>query len=503
MKYFSLFLVFSFHFLFFSQENNNNKFSVDFNLGITNPFSALSPNYYANYVDLFHSDLGLRYMPKEQLGLKLDFGFDRFRNDKFGVYSESLPFKSFYFRTNLQGVVNFGKILHFTDWTKKIGLIGHAGAGFSITVGDSATNSNSSTRLKDQMINLIYGVTPQFKVNDRLALNLDLTLISNLNQSYNFDFKSTATSKYGLVANISIGGSYYIGKNKTHYDWNYKAKPIEIIEDTSKVLPIDSLFVKLNDLDKDGVIDDDDMCPEEFGIIAFQGCPKPELTFDCDLNDFPVFVFNKARHDILEIYHPIIDSIVKCMLENTKKKIIIYGYTDNYGDSIYTQELSFNRANEIKRAIVLKGISPERIFALGEGTKKATLPEDEKSITHNRVAYIETVSNNKDDIKALESGEYLQGLFFTVQIGAYKKELKNNKFNKLGKVLVSKSPDGFTRYSVGVFQNYEDAYELWKKIRGNGAMQDAFVGAYFLGEKITIKKAQELLLLKGSDILQK
>ena len=502
MRKIILFIFIVNYILISSQENVSNKFSLDYNFGITNPFSAISKDYYTNYLGFFHTDLGLRYMFKEQLGVKLDLGLDRFQNDKFGLYSESLPFKSLYFRCDIQGVVNVGKILHFEDWTKRIGLIAHSGIGYSQTFGDSTTN-NSGARLTDHMFNFILGFSPQVKLTNRIALNLDLSMISNMYQSYNFDLKNNASSKYGMVSNISVGGSYYIGKNKTHYDWDFKEKPIEIIEDTNKIVPTDSLFVRLNDLDKDGVIDDEDMCPEEFGIIAFQGCPKPELTFDCDLNDFPVFVFNKARYDILEIYDPIIDSIVKCMLENTKKKIIIYGFTDNFGDSIYTQELSFNRANEIKRAIVLKGISPERIFVLGEGTKKATLPEDEKSISHNRVAYIETISNNKDDIKVLESGEYLQGLFFTVQIGAYKKELKNNKFNRLGKVLVSKSPDGFIRYSIGVYQNYEDAYEVWKKIRGNGAMQDAFVAAYFLGEKTTIKKAQEILLLKGSDILQK
>ncbi|MFN5417557.1 MAG: OmpA family protein [Flavobacteriia bacterium] len=502
MKTKLLSIVFLLNIIAFSQENANNKFSFDYNLGITNPFTALSQNYYANYVGLFHADLGARYMFREKVGIKVDFGFDRFKNDNYGTYSESLPFSSFYFRSNIQGVLNVGKILHFSDWTNRIGLIMHSGIGYSHNIGDSSSN-NTGARTSDNMFNFMIGVLPQVKINDRFAMNLDLSLISNMNQQYNFDFKENATSKYGMIANISVGGSYYIGKNKTHYDWNNKTIEKEIIKDSIPVLKQDSILANVYDTDKDGILDEEDMCPEEFGLKDFQGCPKPELTFDCDLNDFPVFVFNKAKHDLLSYYEPIIDSLAKCMLENKHKKIIIYGFTDDFGDSIYTEELSFNRANVIKTAIVLKGISPDRIFALGESRKKANLPENEKDITHNRVAYIEAISSNQDDIKVLESGEFLQGLFFTVQIGAYQKVMKNNKFNKLGKVLVSKSPDGFIRYSVDVFLNYEDAYEKWKKIRANGAMQDSFVSAYFLGEKITIKKAQELLLLKGSDILQK
>lgn len=503
MKTKLLSLIFLLHLFVFSQENANNKLSFDYNLGITNPFSALSQNYYANYVGLFHADLGVRYMFQEKVGLKVDFGFDRFKNDNFGTYSESLPFSSFYLRSNIQGILNVGKILHFTDWTNRIGLILHSGIGYSYNIGDSSIN-NSGARTSDNMFNFLIGALPQIKFNERFAMNLDLSLISNMNQKYNFDFKENATSKYGLIANISIGGSYYIGKNKTHYDWNNKLIEKEIIKDSVPKINKDSLIIASLDLDKDGIIDSLDFCPDIPGLQDFDGCPQPELTYDCNLEDFPIFQFKGARVEVNNIYKPILDSIAKCLIENKKRKIIIYGFADDYGDSLFTQELSNNRALEIKKEIVLRGVSPERIFTIGEGTKKANLTsEDKKTIKHNRLAFIEGISNNKDDIYVLSNGEFLQGLFFTVQIGAYKTVIKNNKFNKLGEVLIVKTTDGFTRYSINVYQNFEDAYEKYKEIRKFGFSQDAFVTAYFLGERISIKKAQELILEHGSGILQK
>ncbi len=486
----SFFLIFN----SFSQGKANNKLSADLNIGSTNPFSNLSKNYYANYVGFLHVDLGARYMFLEKIGVKLDLGFDRFQNDKFGVYKESLPFSSMNYRTNLQGILNIGKILRYSDWSKKIGLIAHGGFGVSIIKGDSATVSLNKSSLTDNSFNLIAGLSPQFKLTDKIALNLDLSFITNINQNYNFDFKNKSNNRYGMIANVSVGMHYYIGKHKTHYDWNFKKK---VIDEPKDIIVPEIVKPIAADMDKDGVVDSLDVCPEEFGLADFEGCPKPEMTFDCDMSGYPVFTFKGARSEILESYKPYLDSIAFCLGQDKLKKLVIYGHTDKFGDSVYTTELSLSRANMIKKELVLRGISNDRIFTVGEGTKKALISEAEFSkIKHNRIAYFKTISNNQFDIQVLETGEYLQGLFYTIQIGAFKKVIKNNKFKKYGQVLVAKSTDGYTKYSIDIFTNYEDANNVLKLLKKNSLFNDAFIASYFLGERIPIKKAQELLLLE-------
>jgi OOP family OmpA-OmpF porin len=479
-----------------------NRLSFDFNVGSSLPVSNLSANYFTNYLGVIHIDAGARYMLREKLGVKIDYGFDRMKNDEFKVNSTSLPFTSFNNRINVQGVFNFGKALRFSDWTKRFGLIVHSGVGISLLSGDSST-STIKAKIMEVKPNFIFGFSPQFNITNKIAANLDFSFVSNLNQRYNFDFKEEAINKNGLLTNVSLGMSYYFGKEKTHVDWLFKKEP-EIIKEI--VIPVDSnLIVKNNyDQDNDGVLDSIDFCPEIPGIIAFDGCPKPELSFDCNLNNFPVFQFNGARSDLQELYLPYIDSIADCMLANKDKKIIIYGFTDNFGDEIYTEGLSQSRANKIKNSLVEKGVAEDRIFTLGESRKKANLSEEnQKNIKHNRLAYIEAISKNQDDIKMVASGEYLQGLFFTVQIGAYKRELKNNKFGKLGKVLVTKTSDGIHRYSINVYTDFAEADKKWRELRGYGFAQDAFVAAYFLGERITIQEAKRLIAEKGNSILQK
>lgn len=480
----------------------NNKLSLDFNIGSTTPVSNLSPNYYANYLGLLHTDLGARYMLTNKFGFKAELGFDRFKNDEFKVYSNSLKFNTQLYRLNIQCVSNIGKVLRFTDWTEKIGLLAHTGFGYAILRGDSSQNA-SSKKITDNGFNFMLGFTPQVKINNKLSTHLDVTFVSFINPRYSFDFKSSAVNPYGMAANISAGISYYIGKEKSHEDW-YNHKEFIKIEDT--IVKIDSnLIVKVNyDLDNDGIMDSVDYCPDVFGVIEFDGCPKPEFTFDCNLSSFPIFQFKGARYEIQDIYLPYIDSIALCMKANPERKIIIYGYTDSFGDEIYTDGLSQSRANQIKNALIEKGIDGGRMFTVGEGRTKAKLSEEnKKTIKHNRLAFIEPISKNQDDIKILATGEYLQGLFFTVQIGAYKKELKNNKFNKLGQVLVTKNTEGIFRYSINIYSDFDEATTKWKELRNYGFAQDAFVTAYFLGERITIKEAKRLISERGNSVLQK
>ncbi len=479
----------------FSQKTANNKWSADLNIGSTNPFSNLSKNYYANYVGFLHADLGARYMFLEKVGMKLDFGFDRFQNDNFGIYKESLPFNSINYRTNLQGILNIGKILHYRDWTSRIGLIAHGGFGVSILKGDSSTVSAVKSKLTDNSFNVIAGISPQIKLSNKIALNLDLSFISNINQNYNFDFKNKSYNRYGMIVNVSAGMHYYIGKHKTHYDWNFENK---VIDEPEEIIVPEIVNPIASDLDKDGILDSVDVCPEEFGLADFDGCPKPEVTFDCNLSGYPVFAFKGSKSEILEPYKPYLDSIAFCLSQDKLKKLVIYGHTDKSSDSLFTDELSLARANIIKKELVLRGISSDRIFTIGEGTKKALISDAEFSkVKHNRIAYFKTISNNQFDIQVLKTGEYLNGLFYTVQIGAFKKVIRNNKFTKYGKVLVAKSTDGFTKYSVDVFTSYEDANNVLKLLKKRGLFSDAFIAAYYLGERISIKRAAEILKLEN------
>ena len=67
-----------------------------------------------------------------------------------------------------------------------------------------------------------FGITPQYRINNKFAIVSDFTYNINLKQLYGFDgfpINTNKVSESGSFYNISIGLIYYIGENKYHSDW--------------------------------------------------------------------------------------------------------------------------------------------------------------------------------------------------------------------------------------------------------------------------------------------
>ena len=283
-----------------------NKWSIDINIGGTNAVEPYSIGYWSNTVDLVHTSGGVRYMFNNKFGLKLDLGYDLISNDNIGSNGNSLPFKTNYFRSSMQGVLDIGRIFTFENFTDRWSLLFHSGGGMSLTT--SQINPES-----DKMVNFLFGFTPQFKLNNRISLNLDASFIWHIYQQYTFDMYSSVSNRGfdGFIANASIGANIYLGKNKQHCDWAYtpcfpdmsyleidnKKKDSLInrfkfdladtdgdgvvnISDDEKDTPLGNkvncrgVSLKYLDSDADGVSDLIDKCPDVPGKIELKGCPE-------------------------------------------------------------------------------------------------------------------------------------------------------------------------------------------------------------------------------------
>ena len=58
---------------------------------------------------------------------------------------------------------------------------------------------------------------------------------------------------------------------------------------------------------------------------------------------------------------------IEFLKENPTVKVEIQGHTDNVGKDAANLKLSQNRADNIKKMLVLKGIAADRITAIGKG----------------------------------------------------------------------------------------------------------------------------------------
>ncbi len=85
-----------------------------------------------------------------------------------------------------------------------------------------------------------------------------------------------------------------------------------------------------------------------------------------------------------------------------------------------------------------------------------------------------------------------EGLVFKVQVGAFRKPIPDNSFKNLQPVSAETSRPGWIRYCVGVFKTFEPANLVKKELRSTG-YKDAFVVAYFNGQRVSLQEANALL----------
>ena len=128
------------------------------------------------------------------------------------------------------------------------------------------------------------------------------------------------------------------------------------------------------------------------GLILYFGTKKVNLfpsaaegakTFN-DIKFFP----NDAT--VVESWESHIDSLANYMLENDRLEVLLRGYSDNTGTEAYNVGLSRQRAVEVKKKLIARGVSDFRIEIEAKGTADPIGDNStyEGRIQNNRVAII-------------------------------------------------------------------------------------------------------------------
>jgi OmpA-OmpF porin, OOP family len=122
------------------------------------------------------------------------------------------------------------------------------------------------------------------------------------------------------------------------------------------------------DSDQDGVDDENDKCPDQPGPVSNQGCPviKPAITARAQMVAANImFQVNSAV--LTRSSYPAIKELADSLHTNPDLDLLIEGYTDNSGKSSYNLQLSLQRADAVKNALLKMGVAADRIQAKGLG----------------------------------------------------------------------------------------------------------------------------------------
>ena len=356
---------------FFASAQDYDHWSIDIGGGIHQVGSTLSPGFSENIFGQGH--IGYRYMFNEKFGLRLDLGYNSFTANE-----DSQPFTSNYYRASLEGVVNLGSVLKFHTWTNRFNLLAHGGVGAaSLNITDPVDNGG------DVMFAMNFGITPQFKLNNRFSLFLDFSSLIHFYQEDNFDGGPNSATRESNISlfNTSIGLNIALGKNKQSADFWRGEEAIVVNSE------LESIKNRLDTAEKEiQVLKTKESSPNKELIMTEldnRYVKKGETTYGDVVTSSNVdFIKELLNRGYVNVFFDInstkiqkeslssVNYLRQFLYDNPYVNASLIGFTDETGNEERNQTLSNNRAKAVFDMLVASGISPTRLSYGGVGEDK-------------------------------------------------------------------------------------------------------------------------------------
>lgn len=349
--------------------------SIDLGAGIQQTGSTLSPGY--NTSTFGQGNFGVRYMLNERFGFRADLGYNSMSEGP-----GSPEFKSNYYRISLESIINLGSILKFNSFTDRFNLLFHSGIGAaSLNVTEPTDNGG------DFMFALNLGLTPQYKISDRIALFLDFSSFIHFAQDDNFDGGPNLSTRESNISlfNTSLGVNIALGKNKKLAEFSGKTKLDDEVVDSE----LETLKKRLSSAEKEiAVLKTKETSSPNKELIMTElderyvrknETNKYANTVTGSNVDFIRSLLNSGYINVYfdtnksEIQEGSLNSVnylKQFMIDNPYINAELVGYADETGTESNNKTLSQQRAKKVFDVLVASGIKPSRLSYFGGGEDK-------------------------------------------------------------------------------------------------------------------------------------
>ena len=178
-----------------AQLKDTSQWKALFALGINYPTTdGFVESTYARPINFPTVNLGIQHMFKRTYGMKLDYGFNRFKND-----GDSPEFKINYSRINAQFVYDPTDLIGFLPY--RIRTVLHAGPGLAFVKPLGNLGDNKQTYL-----NFLAGMELHYAINEKVSVFTDVAYAYGLTSLDTYDPVLSGLGAFnGSVFNLTFG----------------------------------------------------------------------------------------------------------------------------------------------------------------------------------------------------------------------------------------------------------------------------------------------------------
>ena len=163
---------------------------------------------------------------------------------------------------------------------------------------------------------------------------------------------------------------------------------------------------------------------------------------------------------------------------------------------------TLQNANDAKNQVRSLGYKDAFVVALNNGSRiklseartlQVNITDNDKSSnnSNNELITLKNQIANDNSLASVKTIDQINGLFYSVQIGAFSKPLSKDNNLNISPLIVSRY-NNLYKYSTGEYSNIQLAAAKKLELINNGLLTDAFIIAYNNGRKISLNQATSI-----------
>jgi OmpA-OmpF porin, OOP family len=397
-----------------------NKWTIEATVGQGKGIRPYNEKFYSSKANSFFGgiqansfSLAGRYMFSPVFGLRGRFGYDILSNQN-GNESKEFKLQMLSFRP--EGVINLSRLFDAQDLFGRFNILFHGGLDVSQVTSKTPNfvEHDQNYGVSEYNGGVVFGIAPEFRIGKKMSVMLDVTMMKNFRQHFNWDgsYSNGENNLSGEYISAALGLTYSFGNDHLHGDWaiiqDPKLEEINGLNDR-----INEMEALMNDSDKDGVPDYLDQENNSLAGVAVDtrgrmvdlnknGVPDELETYFKNNGIMPnnstitnnnnsstssdearnlinggyvaaYFDVNKTKPT--NVSSQGVDFVLTYLRKNPESKLTIYGHADELGSNTFNDKLSQARSQSIKEVLIKAGIDESRIIIQANGEDSSVDPK--------------------------------------------------------------------------------------------------------------------------------